>query len=181
MAGIFDWMKVRPDPAATAAQELCDAVMAQARAPALYQARLAEDTFEGRFGMMALHGGLLMRRLGAAGPEGREMAEKLGEALFDRIDYALREEGVGDASIARKVRKLGEEFYGLARALDGVLGGEAATAAGIGQVLRRNGLGGAQPDALAREVIARASRLDRCTDEELLCGRVGWGDERCNG
>ncbi len=174
MAGILDWLKRKPDPGALAGRRLCDAVIAQARQPAFYRNGLAADTFEGRFELTALHGALLMRRLRTAGPDGSQLAERLVEALFDRFDYALREEGVGDASIARRARKLGEEFYGLARALDGVLGGAAVSVAGLSDVLARNGLGGRDPAALARHVLDESAALEQCSDAELLCGDVTW-------
>ncbi|MEL6664433.1 MAG: ubiquinol-cytochrome C chaperone family protein, partial [Pseudomonadota bacterium] len=104
----------KPDPKAEAAKRLADAVFAGARQPGLFLKGYARDDFDGRFQMAALHGGLVMRRLKVLGGEALVVSEKLGEALFDRFDYAYREEGVGDASIARKVRKLGERYFGLA-------------------------------------------------------------------
>jgi len=174
VAGILDWLKRKPDPAALAGARLCDAVIARARAPEPYLEGLADDTFEGRFAMSALYGALVMRRLRTAEPGGMAVAEKLSEALFDRFDYALREEGVGDASIARRARGLGEQFYGLARALDAVLGGAAASRAGVADVLARNGLGGSQADALAGRVLDEVVALEQCSDGDLLCGEVHW-------
>jgi len=175
VAGIFSWLGGRPDPSVEIAAALCDGVIAKAREPALYLEGLVEDSFEGRFALSALYGGLLMRRLRQVDAGGLGIAERLGDALFDRYDYALREEGVGDASIARKARKLGEEFFGLARALDGVLGGEATSLQGVADVLARNGLGGGAPDVLARHVISSETRLQTCSDADLLRGSVDWG------
>ena len=174
MAGIFGLFRRAPDPTDTAAAALCDAAIAKAREPDLYLAGHAPDTFEGRFGITALHGALLMRRLKGLGPDGLILAEKLADALFDRFDYALREEGVGDATIARKARKLGEEFYGLAKALDGVLASGMAGSGEVGAILSRNGLGGQTPEALADHVLAVGRALETCDDEELLCGLVNW-------
>lgn len=152
---------------------LADAVVAQARQPDFYRTGLADDTFDGRFDLMALHGALMLRRLRAMGKGGGDLAEALGEALMDRVDYALREEGVGDTTIARKVRKRGEALYGLATALAGTLdsgGGPDAVEA----VLSRNGLGGRAPATLAAYALEAADRLDRCPDETLASGRADW-------
>ncbi|MEM0986982.1 MAG: ubiquinol-cytochrome C chaperone family protein [Pseudomonadota bacterium] len=174
MAGIFSWLKRSPDPTAEAARLLCDAVIAKARLPWAYENAFVEDTFEGRFAMTSLYGGLVMRRLRSAEAGGLALAEKLGEALFDRFDYALREQGVGDSSIARKARKLGEEFFGLARAVNAALNARDVSVSTLSPVLQRNGLGGPSPDPLSVHVLAVAQHLERCRDEDLLCGQITW-------
>ncbi|NBC19860.1 MAG: ubiquinol-cytochrome C chaperone [Alphaproteobacteria bacterium] len=147
----------RPDPVDENAARLAESVMSAARRPSFYSAGLVTDTLEGRFSMVAMHGALLIRHLRRAGDEGFRTAERMGEILFDRFDYALREEGVGDHSIARRMRKLGEEFYGLARALDEAL--ESGHDRAVEAALARNGLGGNDPDRLASHL--------RKTDESL--------------
>ena len=106
----------RGDTAAARAAYEC--VMAAALDPSLYTGGVAADTFDGRFEMTALFASLAMRRLRHAGAPGRTLADALYRRLFSGFDYALREEGTGDATIAKKVRGLGERFYGLARAVD---------------------------------------------------------------
>ena len=175
MTGLFQRVFGRQDPAQVAGANLTDAVMKQALSPGYYRQGLAEDSFEGRFAMAAMIGALTMRRLRSEGSAGMQVAEALGETLFDRFDYALREEGVGDSSIARKARKLGEEFYGFARALDGVLAGESrkTVPAGLADVLARNGLPGA-PDRLAEHVLELESHLGDLPGAALLSGEVSW-------
>ncbi|MEL6663207.1 MAG: ubiquinol-cytochrome C chaperone family protein, partial [Pseudomonadota bacterium] len=81
-----------------------------------------------------------------------------------------REEGVGDASIARKVRKLGERYFGLARAMDGALEGEEALEA----VLSRNGLGQESVDGLADYARQADAALAQTSEAELLAGEIAW-------
>ncbi|MEM1106590.1 MAG: ubiquinol-cytochrome C chaperone family protein [Pseudomonadota bacterium] len=160
----------REDPERASAVKIAGAIMSAAREPELYLRGFAADDFDGRFQMVALHGGLVMRRLKAFGTPGLVVSEKLGEVLFDRFDYAYREEGVGDASIARKVRKLGERYFGLARALDGALeGGDD-----LSEVLRRNGLGGSDVDGLAAHTRKIDDVLSSAGETELYAGDLSW-------
>lgn len=110
-----------------------------ARDPELYQLGLAQDTLDGRFEMVTLVTALVLRRLRDLGEPGRKLADSVYREVFSGLDHALREEGVGDASIARKVRGLGERFFGLARAVDGALGGADEITA-LTKVLARNGI-----------------------------------------
>ena len=174
MAGLLSRLFQNRDPSADAGRSLCDQVIHKARSPEIYQTGLAPDTFEGRFAATSLYGGLLMRRLRDAGPDGARVSNHLSEALFDRFDYALREEGVGDATIARKVRKLGEEFFGLAKALDGVLSTETPSTAAVSDVLVRNGLGGPDAGRWSHHVLDVVARLEAQDDDVLLDGRVEW-------
>ena len=98
---------------------LYDHVLAGALDPVLYESGAADDTFDGRFEQVALHGALVLRALRKAGRQNQ--AKALVDVLFSGFDHAYRETGVGDSSISRKVRKLGERFYGLARGLNEAL------------------------------------------------------------
>jgi cytochrome b pre-mRNA-processing protein 3 len=97
-------------------RELCDSAVRQGRAPALYSRLGAPDTVEGRFELLTLHVILLidvLRDLGAA-------AAPSSQALFDAyvrdLDGALREMGVGDLVVGKRMRALGQAFYGRAAA-----------------------------------------------------------------
>lgn len=167
----LDRLLGKTDPRRETARGLADSIIAAARRPELYLAGFAEDDFEGRFGMVALHGALVMRRLKTLSEDGLVISERLGEALFDRFDYAYREEGVGDASIARKVRKLGERYYGLARALDDALGADRDA---VTEVLARNGLGADDPHGLANLVAETDCYLQALPEADIRAVRVNW-------
>lgn len=93
-------------------------ILARARDPEPYRLGLIPDTLDGRFHMVTLVATLVLRRLRTFGDDGSGVADTAYRAVFSGFDHALREEGVGDASIARRMRKLGEEFFGLARRID---------------------------------------------------------------
>ena len=87
-------------------------IVAQARVPTFYQVYGVPDTVNGRLEMIMLHAVLFLRRLEReAAP-----ARALGQGLFDRfcrdMDESMREMGVGDLAVPRKMRRIGEAFYG---------------------------------------------------------------------
>jgi cytochrome b pre-mRNA-processing protein 3 len=112
-------------------------IVTQAREPSLYRDLGVPDTVDGRFDLLLLHLWMVLRRLKAI--EGGAM---LSQALFDRfcddMDANLREMGVGDLAVPKRMQAFGEAFYGRAAAYDlAVTGGEEPLA----QALCRNILG----------------------------------------
>lgn len=102
-------------PARTAGRALYAQAVEQARSPVLYEALGAPDTTEGRFEIYNLHVTLLLDRLRDEGAQGAEMAQALFDAYISSLDNTLREMGVGDLSVGKKMRRLGEAFYGRAK------------------------------------------------------------------
>jgi cytochrome b pre-mRNA-processing protein 3 len=102
-------------------ERLYGAIVAQARQRDFYAALAVPDTVEGRFDLIVLHVHLLFRRLAA---EGRD-AKALGQHVFDRfiedMDDSLREMGTGDLAVPKRVRVMGQAFYGRAAAYDAAL------------------------------------------------------------
>jgi cytochrome b pre-mRNA-processing protein 3 len=115
---------------------LYGAIVAQARLPAFYRGYSVPDTVNGRFEMIVLHAALLLRRLDG----GDASARRLGQGVFDRfcadMDGNLREMGVGDLAVPRKMRTIGEAFYGRRRAYDAALA--EADGAPLAAALARN-------------------------------------------
>lgn len=138
------WRRSEGDDGARAVYEI---IVAQARRPEFYAVLGVPDTVSGRFDMVALHVFLALRRLrgGDAGKEkGRALAQAVLEVFFDDMDASLRELGVGDLGVGRRVQGMAEGFYGRAAAFEAALGqSEAALAA----TLKRNVYGGAEPGA----------------------------------
>lgn len=127
--------------------------------PSLYEHGVAADTFDGRFEQVALHGALLMRHLRRLEEPGRVLAQKLYEKIFSGFDHAYRETGVGDSSISRKVRGLGERFFGLARGLDQALDEDQEESQSLTAFIDRNQLGADKSEDLVFYL--------RCADKGL--------------
>jgi len=98
----------RPRP--TAAAHACYvALVAAARNPFFYTHLHVPDTFDGRFELLALHGFFLQHRLRAEAPE---FARQLSELLFADLDTALREEGIGDSGVKRRITRMAKAYHG---------------------------------------------------------------------
>ena len=122
-----------------------EAIVAAARHPRPYADWAVPDTVDGRFDMIGLHLFLTLDRLKGAEPQFRQ---RLTDAFFADMDRSLREMGVGDLSVSKKIRKMAEAFFGRVSAYDAALaaGQESLTAA-----LRRNVYAGsASPERAAR-------------------------------
>ena len=119
----------KPRPARLG-EALYEAATRQARQPAFYERLGAPDTVEGRFELYSLHVVLLLNRLKGEG----DAAQALFDTYVSALDHTLREMGVGDLTVPKKMRKLGEAFYGRAKAYQAALaeGDHAAVTALIG-------------------------------------------------
>ncbi len=151
-------------------------IVAQARQPEFYQTMGAADTVEGRFEMIVLHAVLVMRRLRREGAQGRAVAQSLFDLFFADMDRSLREMGVGDLSVPRRIRSMVEAFYGRASVYDAAL--DAAGAEGLRAALERNllqGEGGeAALDAMAAYVVACEEALTEVPADAIIAGRIAW-------
>ena len=93
-----------------------DVIVAQARQPWFYQHCAVPDTVEGRFDMIVLHAFLLFDRLQGHSGETGAFSQQVFDVLFADMDRSLREMGVGDLAVGKKIRKMAEMFYGRADA-----------------------------------------------------------------
>jgi cytochrome b pre-mRNA-processing protein 3 len=122
------------DPRRTGASLYRQAV-AQARQPGFYLHCGVADSVDGRFDMIVLHVALLMHRLrGEPAPAG-VVARALAEEFVADMDRSLREMGVGDLGVPRRVKAMARAYNGRLHAYDAALGqdGEA-----LADALRRN-------------------------------------------
>jgi cytochrome b pre-mRNA-processing protein 3 len=150
-----------------------------ARAPFLYRDLGVPDTLDGRFDLVGLHVFLLVRRLEAEPPAGHHLAQAVFDAMFSDMDVTLRELGVGDLSVGKRVKAMWEAFHGRARAYQAAL---AVPPVGVDEddplaaALARNVWRGRPvpngPAALARLVRAEDRHLASQPLAELARGTV---------
>jgi cytochrome b pre-mRNA-processing protein 3 len=164
---------------------LYGAIVAQARLPAFYIHYGVPDSVEGRFELLVLHLVLVLRRLAdreavAAGGPSLGPGSAIGQRLFDvfcrDLDDNLREMGVGDLAVPRRMRQFGEAFYGRQAAYGAAL--DAADPQELEKALARNILGegdaGEKAAPLARYMRAAAAQLDAQREETLIAGRANF-------
>ena len=138
---------------------LYGAAVAAARDPFLYTVLGAPDTLDGRFDVLGLHAILLIHRLRSAPPPGPALAQAVFDAMFADMDLNLREMGVGDLSVGKRVRAMWEAFHGRARAYETAL--DDADDAALAAAVARNVWRGAEPPAGSPERFARLARAQR--------------------
>ena len=169
-----NWFK-RRSAQRKAAAEAYRGLLRHALEPDYYISGGVPDTFEGRAGMVTVLTSLACARLSRIeGPEPARLMARLDELVLDGFDAAYREKGVGDASIARKVRKLAQGHAGLGKVLFAALTA-ADGAEPVDAILRRNGVARSdRAGALAESVLALSAQLGRQADTEILHGRFNW-------
>jgi cytochrome b pre-mRNA-processing protein 3 len=150
----------------------------QARRPAFYTQLGVPDTPNGRFELYSLHVLLLLRRLKGAGEAGAETAQVLFDTFISSLDDALREQGVGDLSVAKKMRKLGEAFYGRVRSYDEAMAALPDTEALNALIVRTVCADGGDAEGLTRYAADGAAELAALGDADVLSGRIGWPEVR---
>ena len=140
-------------------------IVTQAREPSFYRDLGVSDTVDGRFDLLVLHLWMVLRRLRSI-----EGGVGLSQVLFDHfcadMDANLREMGVGDLTVPKRMQAFGEAFYGRAAAYDLALpsGSEA-----FAQALCKNILNGREMEkarrlaAYAEAAVTNLARLDDVT------------------
>ena len=150
-------------------------IVAQARQPSFYEDLGVPDTVEGRFEMIVLHTGLVVSRLGAGSTADRDFGRRVAEHFFSDMDRTLREMGVGDLTVPKKMKKIAGAFYGRVGAYqEAAAAGEPALAA----ALERNVYDGKAPAGaaagLARYVAEANRRLAGTDTADVAAGRFAF-------
>mgnify|MGYP006282197443 FL=1 len=129
-------------------------IVAAVRQPVFYVDYLVDDTFEGRFELLALFATLLVRRLAVLPSPAPEVAQELTDRVFSELDAAMREMGVGDLAVPKRIKKFAAAFLGRRKAYDDAL--SSASPDGLAVALARNVYGLEGGDG-----VQKAARLAR--------------------
>lgn len=162
-----------PDPHVAAAHRLYGAVVEHARSSVFYRQLGVPDTATGRYAMVALHAFLVMDRLGRVSGQGK-VSQALFDVMFEDMDRNLREMGVGDLSVGKRVKALARHFYAMAAAYrDGLNRDDTALCAALSDHI----YGGAAPPpaaltGMAAYLRACVSNLEKQSEEDISRGRI---------
>ena len=132
-----------------------------ARAPFLYRDLGVPDTLDGRFDLVGLFAFLMVRRLESEPPAGHRLAQAVFDAMFGDMDVNLREMGVGDLSVRKRVKAMWEAFHGRSASYAAALAAsdDAALEAALARNVWRGRPPPGSPAALARLVRAEDRHL----------------------
>ena len=158
-----------PDPREEL-RPLWQAVVDEARRPQWYAQDGAVDTVSGRFDMVTAVLSVVLIRMEAS-ESLKVPSVMLTELFVHDMDGQLREFGVGDVIVGKRVGKLVGAMGGrLAAYREGLAGDETA----LTDAVRRNLTlrDGGDAEAVARDIRIWADRLSRTDDAQLLAGAI---------
>ena len=157
------------------AERLYQSILQASRQPNLYTEFEVHDHLDSRFDMLCLHISLLMGRLRML-PE--DVHKPLNQELFDRffadMDFTLREMGVGDLGVGKRVRKMSEAFMGRLLAYTKSLerNDKMELALVLARNIRRSNDSNDADRRMADYVLQSRDRLSAVGDNEMQAGTV---------
>ncbi|MFQ5766128.1 MAG: ubiquinol-cytochrome C chaperone family protein [Rhodospirillales bacterium] len=159
------------------ARSIYVAIVDQARQQGFYLQCGVPDTADGRFDMILLHAFLLLRRLKREPDRTAELGQAVFDLMFADMDQNLREMGVGDLSVGKRVKAMAAAFYGRVAAYEAGLDSDDSA---LAEALRRNLYRKASPEAdevaaVAAYIRREAAALDATAVERLSAGEVVFG------
>jgi cytochrome b pre-mRNA-processing protein 3 len=165
---------LRPTPVKVAAERLYAAAVSAARDPALYADLGVPDTPDGRFELYTLFVLLVIERLRAEDKAAAPLAQGVFDAYLAGLDNGLRELAVGDLSVSKTMRRLGEAFYGRGKSLDAALAALPDETPLDELVVRTvfSGAPGADPRPLAARILSARAVLARTPSDNLARGEL---------
>ncbi|WP_138379899.1 ubiquinol-cytochrome C chaperone family protein [Luteithermobacter gelatinilyticus] len=172
---MFDFLR-RRSKLKNAAYQLFDAVVEQSRQPYFYTRLKVADTLDGRFDLICLHMILLLRRLAVENGKNSALLQRyLQEVMFENLDLSLREMGVGDLSVGKKIKAMAEAFYGRRQAYEENFHDRTA----LKLALLRNMYRGQEPEsekleALVEYILTLDAHLENQTLSNMYQGQVNF-------
>ena len=166
MLGLFR----RDDPVKSAANRLQAAIAARARAPVFYTRFAVADNIDGRFDLFTLHACVVLQALKDAGGD-PALGQHLANEIFASFEEALRDLGVTDAGLSRRIKAMANAFYGRLAAYDTAKSGQE-----LAEVLTRNLYRG-QPHDLEAQALAHYMQAmrQRLRNQNLATGEIDFG------
>lgn len=92
--------------------------LSASRRPGFFTTLGFSDSYEGRIEVLTLHMSLILRQLRELGEQGERLGQGVFNAMVDDFDIALREEGLTDTSVSKRIKPLVRLFYTRAKAYD---------------------------------------------------------------
>jgi cytochrome b pre-mRNA-processing protein 3 len=141
-----------------------------ARQKAFYISADVPDTVMGRFEMLTVALILYFRRTASAGEAVKGIAQEIVDAFFEDLDHSIRELGIGDQGVPKRMKKLASMFYGRLDSYGKAL--DAGDADELAAALKRNFHPESSDEALSMRRLAdymlEADRVLRSVADEVL-------------
>ena len=137
--GLFDTLMGRTLPERRDARGIYFRLLEQARDPVFYGPSRIADDYDGRILMITLHYAVMMRRLNREGRDGELLRQALFDEMKDDFEIALREEGIADTGVKRRIKPMIALFYDRLKAFNDAMDAEEPQRALAGALNRDEG------------------------------------------
>ena len=121
MAGLFSKLLGKKSQQMQDAERIYNVLLAQARKPAFYGEGRVPDTYDGRIDFLTLNIAVALRAIRPFGEDGRRLSQAIFDVMKDDFDVALREEGISDKGVAKRIKPMMKLFYTRLKAYDTAL------------------------------------------------------------
>ncbi|KQT51025.1 hypothetical protein ASG43_05655 [Aureimonas sp. Leaf454] len=153
--------------------DLYAGIVETSRRPMLFVEAGLPDTVMGRFESLSISVFLVLARCGED-PELKPLAQDLVDRFMLDVEDSIRELGIGDVSVPKRMRKLAGMFYERVGAYDAPLavGDREALALGLQRFALADAPAGTDAAPLAADLIARHAAYRRLPSAAILRGRL---------
>jgi cytochrome b pre-mRNA-processing protein 3 len=157
-------------------EALYASIVAAARQPVFYSDWAVPDTPLGRFEMLSLHMFMFQHRMHKEIGPSRDIAQILIDDFFTDVDHSLRELGIGDLGVPKRMKKLAKMYYGRTAAYDDALdrGDNEALAAALSRNIRPDASSWPEATQLADYVLDAVEALAAQDSETIRGGKVNF-------
>ncbi|OYR18818.1 ubiquinol-cytochrome C chaperone family protein [Brucella thiophenivorans] len=151
-----------------------ETIVAAARQKRFYAQFQVPDTPLGRYEMLSVNIFLTLHRMKGENSALMPLAQDIADEFFKDVDHSLRELGIGDQGVPKRMKKLARMFYGRVSSYGAAL--DADDKVGLAAALTRN----IRPDLelwphshyLSEYVIACRDLLSKTEDQALAAGDI---------
>ena len=157
-------------------EALYASIVAAARQPIFYSDWNVPDTPLGRFEMLSLHMFLFQHRMHEEAGASWDIAQILIDDFFEDVDHSLRELGIGDLGIPKRMKKLAKMYYGRTAAYDDALerGDKEALVAALSRNIRPDTASWPEAARLADYAIGVVEKLAAQDSETIRAGHISF-------
>jgi cytochrome b pre-mRNA-processing protein 3 len=157
------------------ASPIYGSIVSAARQKTFYETWGVADTREGRLEMIILHVALVMRRLSRISEGGADLGRAVGEAFIVDMDDNMREIGIGDLAVPRKIKRAAAALFDRHRDYGAAI--DAGDRGRLAEAIRAAVPAGAAHDgvdagAIASYALDFEAYLSKLANTDCLAGQI---------
>ena len=127
MLKILSRILVSPRAEVKDARKIYQKIMKKSRDKVFYKDGFCPDTTDGRMEILCLHLVTIMFVLRSYDKTGSQLSQAIYDVMIDDFDVALREQGLSDTGVARRIKPMAKMFFARAKTYADALAAEEKT------------------------------------------------------